>query len=164
MDNYLPFVSLDVWTMIFTWINLVILFLLLKKFLFKPINKILDERAAEIEGEYTAAEKAHAEADTIKAEYEGKIESAKTEADSIIKSAVTTANERSDAIVSDANSEARRIIENSQKQIAQEKRNAMREMRGDIATIAHDAAEKILKREIDENTDDEIISDIIDKL
>ena len=66
--------------------------------------------------------------------------------------------------MSDANSEARRIIENSQKQIAQEKRNAMREMRGDIATIAHDAAEKILKREIDENTDDEIISDIIDKL
>ncbi|MBR0027173.1 MAG: ATP synthase F0 subunit B, partial [Clostridia bacterium] len=94
MDNYLPFVSLDVWTMIFTWINLVILFLLLKKFLFKPINKILDERAAEIEGEYTAAEKARAEADTIKAEYEGKIDSAKTEADSIIKSAVTTANER----------------------------------------------------------------------
>ena len=164
MDNYLPFVSLDVWTMIFTWINLVISFLLLKKFLFKPINKILDERAAEIEGEYTAAENARAEADTINAEYVGKIDSAKTEADSIIKSAVTTANERSDAIVSDANSEARRIIENSQKQIAQEKRNAMREMRGDIATIAHDAAEKILKREIDENTDDEIISDIIDKL
>ncbi|MBQ2665034.1 MAG: F0F1 ATP synthase subunit B [Clostridia bacterium] len=164
MDNYLPFVSLDVWTMIFTWINLVILFLLLKKFLFKPVNKVLDERAAEIENEYTAAEKAHAEADNIRAEYESKIESAKTEADTIIKSAVTAANERSDAIVGEANTEARRIIEKSQKQLEQDKKNAMHEMRGEIASIAHDAAEKILKREIDEQTDNEIISEIIDKL
>ena len=164
MDNYLPFVSLDVWTMIFTWINLVILFLLLKKFLFKPVNKVLDERAAEIENEYTAAEKGHAEADNIRAEYESKIESAKTEADTIIKSAVTAANERSDAIVGEANTEARRIIEKSQKQLEQDKKNAMHEMRGEIASIAHDAAEKILKREIDEQTDNEIISEIIDKL
>lgn len=49
MNEYLPFVSIDTWTMIFTWANLLILFLLLKKFLFKPVTKILDERAEEIE-------------------------------------------------------------------------------------------------------------------
>ena len=48
MNEYLPFVSIDTWTMIFTWANLLILFLLLKKFLFKPVTKILDERAEEI--------------------------------------------------------------------------------------------------------------------
>ena len=50
MNEYLPFVSIDTWTMIFTWANLLILFLLLKKFLFKPVMKILDERAEETAG------------------------------------------------------------------------------------------------------------------
>ena len=56
MNEYLPFVSIDTWTMIFTWANLLILFLLLKKFLFKPVTKILDERAEEIENSYKQAE------------------------------------------------------------------------------------------------------------
>ncbi len=164
MDNYLPFVSLDVWTMIFTWANLVILFLLLKKFLFKPVNKVLEERAAQIESEYSAAEQATMTAKKIKSEYENKLHSAKAEADGIIKSAVNTANERSSSIVGEANAEARRIIEKSRKQIEADGKNAMNEMRSEIASIAVDAAEKILKREIDEKTNEDIISGIIDRL
>ena len=38
MEKYLAFVTIDVWTLIFTWANLLILFLLMKKFFFKPIN------------------------------------------------------------------------------------------------------------------------------
>ena len=164
MDNYLPFVSLDVWTMIFTWANLVILFLLLKKFLFKPVNKVLEERAAQIESEYSAAEQAAMTANKIKSEYEDKLHSAKAEADGIIKSAVNTANERSSSIVGEANAEARRIIEKSRKQIEADGKNAMNEMKSEIASIAVDAAERILKREIDEKTNEDIISGIIDRL
>lgn len=164
MDNYLPFVSLDVWTMIFTWINLVILFLLLKKFLFKPVNKVLEDRATQIENEYNDAEKTRAEVNEARLEYEDKLKSAKAEADSIIKSAVSTANERSSSIVGEANNEAKRIMEKSQKQLEQDKKNAIREMKEDIASLAVETAEKILKREIDEETDEDIISGIIDKL
>lgn len=164
MDEYLPFVSLDVWTMIFTWANLLILFLLLKKFLFKPINKVLDERARQIESDYKAAEDEHTSAQKLKKEYEDKLKSAKAQADDIIKAAVDTANERSSSIVSDANSEARSIIEKSNKQIERDKEATMQEIKKDIASIAMDAAEKILMREIDKSTDEKIISEIINKI
>ena len=103
MNEYLPFVSIDTWTMIFTWANLLILFLLLKKFLFKPITKILDKRAEEIENSYKQAEETNDKALSLKSEYEEKLLSAKNEADGIIKSAVETADRRSESIVNEAN-------------------------------------------------------------
>ena len=111
MNEYLPFVSIDTWTMIFTWANLLILFLLLKKFLFKPVTKILDERAEEIENSYKQAEETNDKALSLKSEYEEKLLSAKNEADGIIKSAVETADRRSESIVNEANEKVRYIME-----------------------------------------------------
>lgn len=164
MEEYLPFVSIDIWTMIFTWANLIILFLLLKKFLFKPVNKVLDERAEEIENSYKEAENTKSEVQSVKAEYESKLRAIKTEADGIIKSAVEAANRRSDSIVSEANEQANHIIEKSQKQIERDKENAMNEAEADIASMAVDIAEKFLGKKLDTNTDEKLISDIIDRI
>lgn len=164
MNNYLPFVSIDTWTMIFTWANLLILFLLLKKFLFKPINKILDERASEIEGSYNDARKANDEAVSLKNEYEQKLMSAKAEADGIIKNAVEAADRRSEAIVDEANEKARMIAEKSRKQAMNDKQNAIEEAKKDIVTIAIDAAEKIVGKKLTSDDDEELISDIIDRM
>lgn len=164
MGEYLPFVSIDTWTMIFSWVNLIILFLLLKKFLFKPVNKVLSERAAEIENTYNEAENTKSAAQSLKAEYESKLLGAKNEADGIIKSAVETANKRSDSIVSEANEQAKRIMEKSQKQIEIDRRNAINEARDDIASMAIDAAGKIIGRKLDTDSDEKLISDIIDRI
>lgn len=164
MEEYLPFVSIDVWTMIFTWANLIILFLLLKKFLFKPVNKVLNERAEEIENSYKQAENTKSEAQSMKSKYEDKLSSVQTEADGIIKSAVEAANRRSDSIVSEANEQANHIIEKLQKQIERDKENAMNEAEADIASMAVDIAEKILGKKLDTNTDEKLISDIIDRI
>ena len=164
MEEYLPFVSIDVWTMIFTWVNLIILFLLLKKFLFKPVNKVLDERAEEIENSYKEAENTKSQAQSMKTEYENKLSGAKKEADGIIKSAVETANRRSDSIVSEANEQAKHIIEKSQKQIERDKENAMNEAEADIASMAVDIAGKIIGKKLDTDTDEKLISDIIDRI
>ena len=139
MNEYLPFVSIDTWTMIFTWANLLILFLLLKKFLFKPVTKILDERAEEIENSYK-------------------------QADGIIKSAVETADRRSESIVNEANEKVRYIMEKSQKQIEQDKQNAVTDAKREIASMAVDAAEKIIGKKLTDSDDEELISDIIDRM
>ena len=52
------FISIAPWTMIFQLINLLILMVAFKKFLFKPVMAILEKRRAEIEGHYEEAEKA----------------------------------------------------------------------------------------------------------
>ena len=162
MNEYLPFVSIDTWTMIFTWANLLILFLLLKKFLFKPVMKILDERAEEIENSYKQAEETNDKALSLKSEYEEKLLSAKNEADGIIKSAVETADKRSESIVNEANEKVRYIMEKSQKQIEQDKQNAVTDAK--IASMAVDAAEKIIGKKLTDSDDEELISDIIDRM
>lgn len=160
----MDFVSIHMWTMIFTWINLIILFLLLKKFLFKPVNRVLDERAAEIENTYKTAETALSDAENAREEYTKQLTSAKGEADDIIKSAVQTARERSDSIISEAQDTARHITEKSQKQIERDKKNAIDEARGEIAEIAVDVAEKLIGKRLDESADEELIESIIDKM
>ena len=55
MEEYLSFVTIDVWTIIFTWGNLFILYLLMKKFLFKPVKEMIDKREQEVADIYEAA-------------------------------------------------------------------------------------------------------------
>lgn len=164
MEEYLPFVSIDIWTIILTWVNLFVLFLLLKKFLFKPINEMLNARNEEIESSYKEAESAKAKADMLKGQYEQKMVSVKTEADEIIKSAVEKANRRSDGIVNDASEQAKHIMKKSQKQIEQEKRNAVSEAKEDIASMVVDVVEKVIEKRFDDTDDKKLISDIIDRI
>ena len=164
MEECLQFVSVDVWTMIFTWANLLILFLLLKKFLFKPVNKVLDARANEIESTYRQAEKTKNSAEELKEQYERKLLQAKSEADSIIKSAVETANLRSDSIINGTTDKVKHIMEKSQNQIEQDKKNAINEARTEIASMAVDVAEKLIGEKFNEEKDKKLISDIIDRI
>ncbi len=164
MNEYLPFVSIDIWTTIFSWVNLLILFLLLKRFLFKPVNKILSDRAAEIEGAYREAEDSRREAEDIRIEYDKKLMSAGNEADSIIKSAVDAASRRSESIISDAEKQAKIIEEHSRALIAKEKSSALESVRADVASMAVDIAERLVRRSLNEEDDEKLISDIIDKI
>ena len=107
----LPFVTIDVWTIIFTWGNLLILFLLMKKFLFKPVRKMMLDRENEVKAMYDNAEKSMSDADNLKAEYESRLSSAKTEAEDIVKSATRNAALKSEEILADAHSRAQEIIE-----------------------------------------------------
>ena len=51
-----PFVSIAPWTLIFQIANLLLLMVLFKKYLFKPVTEILEKRKQEIEGHYQEAE------------------------------------------------------------------------------------------------------------
>ena len=164
MEEYLPFVSIDTWTIIMSWGNLLILFLLLKHFLFKPINKVLDARAKEIDDTYKAAEDVKASAEGMRGEYEKKLEGAQTEADGIIKSAVETANMRAKSVIDEASEKARGIMEKSQQQAERDREKAVAMAREDIAVIAVDAAEKLIKKKLGTKDDEELIADIIDRI
>ena len=61
MEGHTQFVSLD-WTLIFQWGNLLILYLIIKKFLFGPIQKMLSDRENEVKSMYDSAEKAEKDA------------------------------------------------------------------------------------------------------
>lgn len=164
MKEYLPFISIDVWEMIFTWVNFIILFLLLKKFLFRPISDILEKRGAEIEQEFQNAQNANEEAEQIKIRYERELGEAKNKSDRIIKTAEETAKIRSDKIIGEASQKAAGIIEKSRSQIECDKKEAVNAAKGEIALMAVMAAERLIGREISADDDDRLIADIIEKI
>lgn len=164
MEEYLQFVTVDLWTMIFTWANLIILYLLLKHFLFAPVNKMLSERRLEIENGFHEAEDVEEQAQRMKAEYEQKLNAAKDEADEIIRTAVEKANIRSESIVGEASEKAAHIIEKSQNQIEIDKRNAVNAAKSEIAAMAVLAAEKLIGKRLSLEDDEKLITEIIDRI
>lgn len=157
MDT-LEFVSLVPWEIITQLINLLLLFLLLKHFLFKPVQNILNARQAEIEKSYADADKAQTEAEALRDEYEKRIADAKAEATDIVKTATRKAQIHGEEIVHDAQTQASRLMEKADAQIEQEKKKAMNELKNEISTIAVDIASKVVAREIDEKDHEALIS------
>ena len=79
-----PVIRIDLWTIIISLGNLLILFLLVKKFLFKPVQKIFDQRKAQVDEVYKEANDARTAAEADKKHYEERLSHAETEADAIV--------------------------------------------------------------------------------
>lgn len=139
------------------FINFVIIFFVLKKFAFEPINKIIKERQDKIALGIENAEKAKTE--LLMAEETGKekISQAKTEANTIIGEA----QKKGDQIVStsqeDALSVKASILKDGEKQIAQKKESMLKELESETANIIIDGIEKILKENLTKEQQDSYI-------
>ncbi|MDD3429368.1 MAG: F0F1 ATP synthase subunit B [Oscillospiraceae bacterium] len=157
----LDFISIVPWTIVAQICNLLILTLLVKKFLFKPVQAILAKRQQEIEDTYTAADTAKESAETLKAEYETHLASAKEEAAEILKSATQRATVRSEEIITDAKHTAANVKAKAEADIAQEKKKAMNEMKNEIGSIAMSIATEVIGREVNEKDHTALIEDFI---
>ena len=164
MDEFLSFVTIDVWTMIMTWGNLLILFFAMKKFLFKPVKAIMDKRQEEIEKSISDAEIAQKEANSLKEEYEKRLSEAKIEADKVLKTAVKNAQLKEEEIIKDANKKAADILERVDKEIENQKKAAFSDIKDEVSDIAISIATKIIKKDINEKDHETIINEFIDKI
>lgn len=164
MEEFMAFVTIDVWTMLFTWGNLIILFLLMKKFLFKPVNNILEKRKQEIGDMYDKAESDKKEAQKLLGEYSEKIQSANVEADEIIKTAKELAVKKQDEILSEANSGALKILERAEKNIELEKSKTKAELLSEVSSLSVMMASKILEKDISAAEHKEIIDKFINEM
>ena len=164
MNEYLELISLNVWHIVATIANLLILTLIVKKFLFKPVQKIMAERKAQVDNLYREAEESIDSAEKSKAEYEKKLEAADETVEGIIRDASKRAEAAREEIIADANRKARETAEKAEREIAQEKKKAINELKNEISGISVEIAENVVGREIDENDHRELIDSFIEKL
>ena len=164
MEEFFAFFTIDVWTLIMTWGNLLILFLLMKKFLFGPVKKIMDQRQEEIDKSIADADKANKEASALKEEYLKKLSDAKKEADEIISSATKSAQLKREEIVRDASKKATDILEKADKKIEQERQNALSELKSEVAQMSTAIASKIIEKDINEKDHEKLIEDFINEI
>ena len=148
MLQSLDVISVNLWQILISLANLVILFLVLKKFLFKPVKKVLDRRAASVESEYSEAEKAKAEAQADRDAWEEKMKGAEEQADAIMHSATKKAQLRGDKIVSEAREKADVIIRQAKTSAELERKKAEDSIKKEIVDVSAALTEKMLDREI----------------
>ncbi len=146
-------VSINI-NLVFTMINLVIFYLLMKKFLIGPIHGVMEKRAALIQSQLEEAKRTEAAANQMKVEYEESLQGAKTECTQMIASAKESAKKEYDRIVEDANQKSVKIMEDSRKTIQQERDQAMEDMQAQIAQLALAAVGKVLPGEISQEEND----------
>ncbi len=164
MEGFENFIGFNPWTALFTLFNFILVFLILRKFLFKSVKKMIDDRQKEIDGLYADAESKQAEADGLRKEYEQRISAAKTEAAEIIRTAGKEARRESDGIILDAKYEASMIREKAERDIALSKKRAMNEMKDEISGIAMEIAEKLMAREITAEDQSALVDEFIRKI
>ena len=164
MVQSLDVISVNLWQILISLANLLILFLLIKKFLFKPIKNVLAKREGEIEEKYSAAGKAEQEADESKKKWEEQLRGAKDEADAILASATENAKYRGDKIVEEAKANADSIMRRAETEAELEYKKAADKIKHEIVEVSGTLAEKMLGREIDANDHRALIDSFIEKI
>ncbi len=164
MSGFESIVGIDPWTALFTFLNMIITFLILKKFLFVPVKKMIDSRQKEIDDLYSDANDSKEKAEEMLVDYKKKIENYRQEGDEIIKNATTRGEKREQEIISKANAQAEAIISKAHEDVMQEKKKVLNEVKNEISDIAIEIAEKVIEKEIDEEKHKSLVEEFINNI
>lgn len=161
MTGFESFVGIDPWTALFTFCNMMITFAVLKKFLFKPVKKMIDDRQTEIDTMYADADAAKQKAAELEQEYQQHLQSIRDERDTLLREATARAQKREEEIVGEARAEAATLRAAAEADIAQERKKAVNDLKNEIGGIAVDIAGKVVEREINETDHKALIDEFI---
>ena len=112
--------------LVWTIINLIVLFLLLRHFLINPVSNIMEQRRKLIADGLQNAQDTQDEANRLKAEYEEALSGAKKESAEIVDKARIDARAEYDRIVGEAGAKAGNIIENAKENVRIEREQTMK--------------------------------------
>ena len=145
------------------WVILTFIVLLwvLKKVAWKPILSALDQREAAIKESLEKAEKAKEEAQKVLDENQANISRAEEESKKIIDQGRAYAEKLKDQMIQDSKEQARKIVDDASAEIERKKEEAFNELKNQIAEIAVNAAEKILKENLDKDSNKKIVDKYI---
>ena len=144
-------------------INALVLFGALTYILFKPVTEFMDKRTERIQSSIEEAESNVKETSRLKAEYEEQLRDIKNERNAIIEEAAKIAETRSNEIITAAKEDAEKILERARLQIEREKQSMMDELRGQVSALAIAAASKVIEKNLDEATHQDMIQQFIDE-
>ena len=156
--------NVNIWDIVWTVVNLLLFFILLRIFLFKPVLKVMNEREQKIQDDLDSAQSAREESEELKAQYETKLADVHEEADKIMTASKKSADREKAEILSNAHSEADRLIAEAQKTIERDKREAIESAHNEIAGLAVLAAARVVSKNLDEDSDrayaEQILSEV----
>ena len=147
--------------LLWTFVNLIVFFLILKKLLFQPVMGMIEKREQMISGQIEDAEQKNTQAGLLKETYEAELKNANQEAAMIVKTAKERGKEEYEKILRDAGAEASKIIADASKTIETEREKAVQGIQNEIAQVAIAAASKVIQENVDQASNEKILDDFL---
>lgn len=158
MELVTPGIGLIFWMTL----SFLLLLLILGKYAWKPIMKMLKERETKIDEALHEAEKAREEMKLLKFSNEELLKEAKEERDALLRNAREVREKILEEARTKAIEEANRIVESAKESIHYEKMQALTELKNQIATLSIDIAEKLIQQQLDkDDKQDKLISNYL---
>ena len=145
-------------------LNFAIVLLLLTKFAWNPLLKVIAERQARIAGQIEAADQERVAAEKLRAEYQQQMQNAQGDAQSIMDKAMRQADNTKEEIIASAREEHARLLEAAQEKIARERQQALEDIRSEVVAISVAAAAKVIGQSVDEKVNARLVDDFITQL
>ena len=152
---------------LFFWQTLlfVALLLLLKKFAWKPILDAVNERETSIKDSLSAAEKARDDMEAVQADNKRILKEARAERDALLAEAKTASVKIVNQAKEDAKAAADKITAQAKETIQNEKIAAINELKGQVASLSIDIAEKVLQTELkDKATQEQLVAQLVSEI
>jgi F-type H+-transporting ATPase subunit b len=156
VDINLTLIGQTIAMIVFVWFTM--------KFIWPPITNAIEERQTRIADGLAAAERGQQSLDNAKAEAANIISEARSQATGILDQAHARANEIVAEGKAEGVKERERQLAAARAELEQEMNRAREELRGQVSAIAVASAEKILMREIDPKTHEDILSKLAAEL
>lgn len=138
--------------LIWTWVTFACLFLVLARFVWKPLLGALDKRESTIREALEAAERLKSEADKRMAEYEERMAKSHLEAQAVVDEGRRDAEVLRREIESKAQGEAQKIIDRGKREIELARDHALEQIRTEVVDLSLQVAERLVKKNL--TTDD----------
>jgi len=149
---------------IWTVVDLLILFLLMKKFLFGPVTAMLDQRAAAINANLDDAKAQKQAADVLLADHERQIGEARAEAGRIVADAKRRAEAAYEQKLAQAQEEIQRMQQQAARQIEADRRAMLAQTRREIARLSLLAASKVAQQRMDADNEFALVDDFLSEM
>ena len=160
----LDVISVNLWQILISLANLLIIFLILKKLLWKPVKKVMEQRQDMVDKQFADAAAAEEQANADKAEWAAKLAGADDEAAARIADADETARRHGDRILADAKDKAAGIIRQAETEAQLERQKATASIKEEIASVSAELAEKLLEREVNAADHAKMIESFLDEV
>ncbi len=155
------------WNILWTLIDLILFFILMKVFLFKPIKKTLDKRRELIEKQFEDADNVQKSANELKQQYQEQLDDVENEKKEILSQARQNAKKEYSRIVDKAQQDADKIKADAKKASDLECERARLSINEEIAKLAMETAEKVVgekaSEQIDKSIYDQFLNESSDK-
>ena len=155
-----PYPGLMIWTLIVFGFA----FLILKKYAFGPIAKIIEDRRREVRENLEASERAREEADTMLAEYKQQLAQSRREAGEIVDRARRTGDELQAQMKADVATQRERDIASAKDAIAAETRQSIDQIKNEVADLTLMATEKVVGRALGEAEQRKLVEEALSEI